>query len=207
MRFARTAFALTNSAIASGSEITVPSHMISPLSSTTQIVSICGPVDHPHSDRRIEVLGSLTHDTATPYRDILFHSSCPTSADPTPPPIIDQGADMAYNSRQHPDHRWRRHPPGPAHRRRREPRRNGAWHRIVLHHPSRLPGDASLVPLSWRAASCRSGIHRYLRSRHHPAPSHSRVSPLLMTGPDPASRRASLRARTTSLDAIIPFGR
>ena len=73
-------------------------------------------------------------------------------------------------SRQHPDHRWRRHPPGPAHRRRREPRRNGAWYRIVLHHPSRLPGDASLVPLSWRAASCRSGIHRYLRSRHHPAP-------------------------------------
>ena len=43
-------------------------------------------------------------------------------------------------------------------------------YRIVLHHPSRLPGDASLVPLSWRAASCRSGIHRYLRSRHHPAP-------------------------------------
>ena len=36
----------------------------------------------------------------------------------------------------------------------------GAWYRIVLHHPSRLPGDASLVPLSWRAASCRSGIHR-----------------------------------------------
>ena len=92
------------------------------------------------------------------------------SSEPTPPPIIDQGADMAYNSRQHPDHRWRRHPPGPAHRRRREPRRNGAWHRIVLHHPSRLPGDASLVPLSWRAASCRSGIHRYLRSRHPPAP-------------------------------------
>ena len=55
-------------------------------------------------------------------------------------------------------------------RRRREPRRNGAWYRIVLHHPSRLPGDASLVPLSWRAASCRSGIHRYLRSRYHPAP-------------------------------------
>ena len=25
------------------------------------------------------------------------------------------------------------------HRRRREPRRNGAWYRIVLHHPSRLP--------------------------------------------------------------------
>ena len=79
-----------------------------------------------------------------------------------------------------------------AHRRRREPRRNGAWYRIVLHHPSRLPGDASLVPLSWRAASCRSGIHRYLRSRHHACGTwHSRVSPCsIVTGPDPASRRA-----------------
>ena len=93
------------------------------------------------------------------------------SSEPTPPPNHRPGGGHGdYNSRQHPDHRWRRHPPGPAHRRRREPRRNGAWYRIVLHHPSRLPGDASLVPLSWRAASCRSGIHRYLRSRHHPAP-------------------------------------
>ena len=93
------------------------------------------------------------------------------SSEPTPPPIIDQGADMATTTADNiqiiggvDTHQ------SPAHRRRREPRRNGAWYRIVLHHPSRLPGDASLVPLSWRAASCRSGIHRYLRSRHHPAP-------------------------------------
>ena len=75
--------------------------------------------------------------------------SCPgigSSSDRTPPPIIRgaAGALRRQQSRQHPDHRWRRHPPGPAHRRRREPRRNGAWYRIVLHHPSRLPGDASL---------------------------------------------------------------
>ena len=47
----------------------------------------------------------------------------------------------------------------------------------------------------------RSGIHRYLRRRHHPGTWHSRVSPMLeVTGPDPASRRA--KGKDDALDAI-----
>ena len=67
-------------------------------------------------------------------------------------------------------------------------------------HPSRLPGDASLVPLSWRAASCRSGIHRYLRSRHHPAPGTLGYPRARGDRAGPASRRA--KGKDDALDAI-----
>ena len=68
------------------------------------------------------------------------------------------------------DRRWRRHPPGSAHRRRRDARRHGARHRIVPDHPGRIPGDAAVVPVARQAAPRGRGVDRQLRRGHRTAP-------------------------------------